>query len=155
MAHPYSDVNDLRNLELTADEIIELTDDDNLDKNYTPQVDACIERADNEIDKYCGSVYDVPFTVNPDILTGWSSTLTACYLYRNNDKPATLVDRYNKTLHDLKKISEGELQIPGAEDEINTSALPASTTDGQGHEFTRGEFDDDGNQTTGGSTDIW
>ena len=155
MAHPYSDTDDLRNLELTAEDIVELTDDDNLDENHTPQVDACIARGDAEIDKYCSAYYTVPFVVNPDCLTGWSATLAAFYLYRNLEKPTTLIDRYNKTLSDLKKISEGDLKIPGAEDALSTGALPGSTTDGQGHEFTRGEFDDDGNQVTGGSTDVW
>lgn len=153
--HPYSNIDDLRNLELTREDIVELTDDDNLDENYTPQVTACIERADNEIDKYCDAFYDVPFAVNPGCLTGWSATLTAFYLYRNLEKPTTLIDRYNKTLSDLKKISKGDLKIPGAEDSLSTGGLPASTTDGQGHEFTRGEFDDDGDQVTEGTTDIW
>lgn len=155
MPHPYSDTDDLRNLELSKDEIIELTDDDNLDENYTPQVNACIERADSEIDKYCKPAYDVPFAVNPDCVKGWSATLAAFYLYRNNEKPTTLIDRYNKTLSDLKKISEGDLKIPGAEDSLSEGGVPASTTDGQGHEFTRGTFDDDGNQITEGSTDTW
>lgn len=155
MAHPYSDIDDLRNLELRNADIIELTDDDNLDENYTPQVNAAIERGDAEIDKYCGAFYTVPFTVNPDVIKGWSTTLAAFYLYRNNEKPTTLIDRYNKALSDLKKISEGDLKIPGADDELSTGGLPASTTDGQGHEFTRGEFDDDGDQVTPGTTDIW
>ena len=155
MPHPYSDTDDLRNLELSKEDIIELTDDDNLDENFTPQVNACIGRADAEIDKYCAPAYDVPFAVNPDCVKGWSATLAAFYMYRNNEKPTTLIDRYNKTLSDLKKISEGDLKIPGAEDSLSEGGVPASTTDGQGHEFTRGTFDDDGNQITGGSTDIW
>ena len=155
MPHPYSDIDDLRNLELTKEEIIELTDDDSLDENHTPQVTACIGRGDAEIDKYCSAFYTVPFVVNPDVVKGWSATLAAFYLYRNNEKPTTLIDRYNKTLSDLKKISQGDLKIPGAEDSLSTGGLPASTTDGQGHEFTRGEFDDDGDQVTAGTSDIW
>ena len=155
MPKPYSDQTDLRNLELTEEEMVQLSDDDNLGEIWAAQVVAAIARGDAEIDKYCSAYYDVPFVTTPDIVVGWSATLAAFYLFRNKEKPDTLIDRYNKTLHDLKEISEGALKIPETDESLDAAGLPGSTTLGQGHEFTRGDFDDEGNQTTESTTDTW
>ena len=155
MPKPYSDQTDLRNLELDKDEMVQLSDDDNLGAIWDAQVVAAIARGDAEIDKYCSAYYDVPFVTTPEIVVGWSATLAAFYLFRNREKPETLIDRYNKTLSDLKKISEGDLKIPETDESLEASGVPGSTTLGQGHEFTRGDFDSDGDQTTEGTTDVW
>lgn len=151
----YSDQDDLRNLELPREEMEQLSDDPNLGEIFDAQVNAAIERGDAEIDQYCSPYYTVPFVPVPTVVKGWSATLAAFYLFRNRDKPDTLIDRYNKVLSHLKKIRAGDLKIPGAEDSLDASGLPASTTDGKGHEFTRGDFDANGKQVTAGTTDIW
>ena len=146
---------DIIALELEEKELISLTDDNRQGVVDSTKVNAAIKRADAEINKYCGARYSVPFTVVPDLIMGWSCTLAAFFLYRNRKKPETLVDRYNKVMHDLGEVRDGDLQVPGATESASASGLPASTTEGEGHEFTRAKFDSDGSVTESGTTDIW
>jgi len=152
---PYCAEADIIALELEEKDLISLTDDVRQGVVDSTKVTAAIKRADAEINKYCGSRYSVPFSTVPDLIQGWSCTLAAFFLYRNRQKPPTLVDRYNKVMHDLGEIRDGNLLLPGATESASASGLPASTTEGQGHEFTRSTFDTDGAMTESGTTEIW
>lgn len=152
---PYCAEADIIALELEKRDLISLTDDDGQRVVDSAKVTAAIERADAEIDKYCGARYTVPFITVPDLIKGWSCTLAAFFLFRNRKKPATLVDRYNKVMHDLGEIRDGDLQVPGATESATASGLPDSTTAGEGHEFTRAKFDTDGSMTESGTTETW
>jgi phage gp36-like protein len=150
---PYCTKADILNLELTNAELITLTDDKSLGEVATAMVTAAIAKADAEIDGHCQAKYTVPFVTVPPIVMGWSATLAAFNLYRNRPKPSTLVDRYNKVMSWLTKISEGKMSIPGATD---TSGLPGSTTDGTVQTFRRTQTDINGNIVgEPGSTGVW
>ncbi len=93
------------------------------------------------------------YTAVPNIVTGWSATLSAFNLFRNRSKPATLLDRYNKAMSWLSAIAKGERTIPGVTDE---SSLPASTTDGTAQTFRRTQTDAEGNLVGEvGTMDVW
>ena len=150
---PYCAKTDILNFELTNAELITLTDDKALGAVADAMVTAAIAKADAEIDGYCQAKYTVPFSTVPTIVMGWSATLAAFNLYRNRAKPATLIDRYNKVMSWLTKISEGKMSIPGATD---ASGLPGSTTSGTVQTFRRSQFDADGNLVgDAGTMDKW
>jgi phage gp36-like protein len=144
---------DITSLEMTEDELVQLTDDGNVGSVDPVKVTAAITKADAEINAYCQAQYTVPFSPAPDIVKGWSATLAAFNLYRNRAKPATLVDRYNKVMSWLSAIAKAERQLPGVTDE---SSLPASTTDGTVQEFRKTQYDADNNLVGGpGTMDVW
>ncbi len=152
---PYCTQADILNLELSKEELIQLTDDDDLDEINTSMVDAAISKADAEIDAYCQDGYTVPFSPVPTIIIGWSATLAAFNLYRNRTKPATIIDRYNKVMSWLKDISTGKATLPGASANDNTS-FPGSTTDGTVQVFRQTQKDASGNVVGDiGSMETW
>lgn len=150
---PYCTQADIQSLELTTDELIQLTDDGNTGTIDPAMIAAAIEKADAEIDANCQARYTVPFSPVPKIVKGWSATLAAFNLYRNRKKPETLIDRYNKVMSWLKSVREGTASIAGVAD---ASALPASTTDGTVQTFRRTQQDADGNLVgIPGTMDTW
>lgn len=148
---------DIINLEMTEKELISLTDDNRQGQVGSDMVTACIERADAEIDKYIGSRYSVPLGTVPALIKGWSATIAAFYLHRNRGKHTTLIDRYNKVLHDLKEVASGGLNIPGATEASSSSGVPGSTVDRAAVQtFTRSKRDEDGTLIgNGGSMEGW
>ncbi len=154
----YCTQTDIQNLELTPDELVDLTDDAGAGSVDPDKVAAAITRASADVDKYCAGRYDVPFAAPaPALVNGWACTLAAFYLHRNRPKPATLIDRYNKAMADLVAVSVGDLDIPGVTDSTLGAELPESTTSGLGFEFTRGQYDTTGTEIPGtqGTMDTW
>jgi len=136
---------DIENLVLDAQTIINLTDDEMVGVKDQDKIDAAIERADAEIDKYLGVKYDVPLSAPvPALVKGWSAELAAFYLHRTRLVPSEIIDRVNKVMSNLKKISEGDLSLPGIDGDSSSSGIPASTTQNRGHQFIRDTFDDEG-----------
>lgn len=131
---PYCTQADIQSLELTTDELIQLTDDGNTGTIDPAMIAAAIEKADAEIDANCQARYTVPFSPVPKIVKGWSATLAAFNLYRNRKKPETLIDRYTKVMSWLKSVRDGSASIAGVVDE---GSLPGSTTAGSMPTFSR------------------
>lgn len=152
----YCTLDDIIALGLARKTIIQLTDDGKLGEIDQTNVDAAIKRAGAEIDKHAEGRYTLPFSPVPDLVNGWAAELAAFYLYRGHTSiPHPIKDRRQGVMKNLSKLLDGSVFIPGAEDLLNSSAQADSTTIGQGHEFTRGEFDSAGKQITRGTTDIW
>ncbi len=149
----YCSKQDIINFEMTESELIQLTDDKSVGSVPDDMVIAAIAKADAEIDGYCQSRYTVPFNPVPPIVKGWSATLAAFNLYRNRPKSSTSIDRYNKVMAWLSRISEGKMSIPGTTDE---SDLPDSTTAGTVQTFRRSQYDADGNLVGNpGTMEVW
>jgi len=134
---PYCTQADIENLELTQQELVQLTDDNNTGIVDPAKITAAILKADAEIDANCQARYTVPFSSVPPIVLGWSATLAAFNLHRNRKKPETLIDRYNKVMSWLKSIREGDASIAGVADE---GSLPRSTTMGVLPTFSRAQM---------------
>lgn len=150
---PYCAKADIINLELTEKELIQLTDDPGLGEVATAMITAAIAKADAEIDAHCQSRYTVPFTTVPEIVKGWSATLSAFNLFRNRQKPATIVDRYNKVMNWLQSVRDGKASITGAADD--SYSLPGSTTEGVDPTFKRQQNDEEGTEITAGTMEVW
>ncbi|HAS54112.1 MAG TPA: hypothetical protein DCS42_08325 [Nitrospiraceae bacterium] len=149
----YCTKTDILNLELTEAELVRVTDDKKLNEVDAAKVAAAIAKADADIDAYCQAQYTVPFSPVPTIVMGWSATLAAFNLFRNQQKPATLVDRYNKVMSWLKSISEGKSAIPGVTNDA--LSLPASTTEDYEPVFKREQKDSSGAVLEKGTMEIW
>lgn len=93
--------------------LIQLTDDAQNDAVDQEQVSAAIERADAEIDAWCGRRYVVPFAPVPAIARELSADLAAGLLHgrRGVDVPEAVQVQAKAARDLLKAISKGEVQI--------------------------------------------
>jgi len=157
----YCTQNDMENLELTLDELIQLTNDvPNATSVDSVKVDAAILKADKQyIDPYCRGRYSVPFSPVPDEIMFISATIAAYYLCRRRQraikgKENSILDKYTKAVATLKRISEGSYSLDGVAEKSDASGI-GSTTEERAHTFTRTEKDSDGNITKTGSMETW
>lgn len=152
----YCTEEDILALELTETELITLTDDDKSGCVDSTKVTAAIDKADRtDIDPACRGRYDVPFSPVPDEIKYISATIAAYYLCRRRQKVSTsVIDRYQKALSKLKKISEGNYSLEGATEATDSSGI-ASTTEDVAHTFTRTKKDSNGNVISKGTMETW
>lgn len=109
---PYSTLADLTE-RLPEPALIQLTDDTGVGLVDTAKIAAAIERADQEIDAWCGGRYSVPFASPPAVLRGLSADLAIYYLYgRTQDEiPEARKDGHKNALRLLEKIAEGKVSL--------------------------------------------
>lgn len=111
----YSQLTDIQE-RIPAEILLQLTDDADTGSVDEAKVVAAIQRADSEIDAWCGGRYSVPFATPPAIVAELSADLATYYLYSRRQEiiPESRSERYraNQTL--LKAISAGQVQLPGA-----------------------------------------
>lgn len=151
---PYCTVDDIKNGGLTEDTIVTITDDTTTGDIDQDKVDAAIERAEAEIDKYLAGRYDVPFpdASVPPLVKGWCVELASFYLHRGGiDIPTTVKIMWEGAKKNLKDVAAGDLEIPNVDADPDGSGLPSSTTIGEGYEFVNDKHDEDGNVTEPGN----
>ncbi|MGE4545836.1 MAG: gp436 family protein [Pedobacter sp.] len=111
----YCGINDI--LERIPNEIlIQLTDDANLGAVDLANVNAAIDRADSEIDAWCGGRYRVPFAQALSIIAELSADMAAYHLYSRRQEiiPEARAMRYKDNVALLKEIAKGTVKLPGA-----------------------------------------
>jgi phage gp36-like protein len=141
----YSTKNDILALEMTAQEMEQITDDDKTGAIVSSIVDAAILKADTSIDGYCRDRYTVPFNPVPDEIKFLSAEMAAYWLWRRRQQVSdSVLDKYTKALAKLKRISEGKYSLKDVT-EITDSSGIASTTEDVAHTFTRTKNDAAGN----------
>lgn len=92
------------------DELIQLTDKQNVGQLDTDVINSAIADADSLIDSYLGSRYDLPVNPVPRSLLRIACEITRYYLYETMATDE-VKDRYNEAVKSLKAISKGEMSI--------------------------------------------
>lgn len=88
--------------------LIQLTDDADAGEVDTDAVTRAIANADAEIDSYCGTKYDVPFTTVPAIIRLVSVDIAIYNLYaRRMGAGESEEERYKNRIAWLKDVSKG------------------------------------------------
>jgi len=101
---------------IAIDELIRLTDDENLGTVNSDRLNEVINIASNEFDNYLRDQYDISSFPNPlpEQMIQLIVDLTIYHLYKRRfrlDMPESITQIYNNTLSTLSKIARGELQI--------------------------------------------
>ncbi|MDW7643448.1 MAG: DUF1320 domain-containing protein [Desulfuromonadales bacterium] len=101
---------------IPAEILQQLTDDADTGSVDETKVAAAIDRADSEIDAWCGGRYSVPFATVPAIIVELSADLATYYLYMRRQEilPEARLGQYRANQNMLKAISSGQVQLPGA-----------------------------------------
>ena len=97
------------------DELIQLTDKQNVGQLDTDVINSAIADADSLIDGYLGSRYNLPITPLPRSLVRIACEISRYYLYENLATDE-VKDRYSEAVKTLKAISKGEMSI-GTDDQ--------------------------------------
>ncbi|AUZ85850.1 gp436 family protein [Methylophaga nitratireducenticrescens] len=92
------------------DELIELTDKQNLGQMDMDVISSAIADADSVIDGYLSSRFTTPIQPVPRSLLRIACEITRFYLYENGALDE-VKDRYEKSLRMLKDIAEGKMSI--------------------------------------------
>jgi phage gp36-like protein len=104
---PYSLKADIQK-EISDQELIGLTDDENAGVMNDGRITAAIARADAMIDSYCGAIAEVPFTTVPAVIKQHSITIAIYFLYlRRNRIPEDRKKSYDDAIAHLKDIAKG------------------------------------------------
>lgn len=115
--------------DIQEDELIRLADDENrahlVDLTNTADPATArileqIEAADDEIDGYLRSSYNLPFTSVPERIKQISKDISIYNLYKRRfrlEMPETLTAIYNKRLQELKDIQRGVIKLDVEVDE--------------------------------------
>lgn len=122
--------------------LIQLTDELGLGMIDAGKVAAAIERADQEIDAWCGGRYAVPFASPPAVLRGLSADLAIYFLYgRTQDViPETRKDGHKNALRLLEKIAEGKVSLGVDPAPASPSDFGAAIVSGPGRLFSRDQL---------------
>lgn len=123
--------------QLDEDVLVQLTDDDNEGEISGGVVTRAIEDAGAEIDAYCSSRYDVPFSPVPAVIRKISVDMAVYHLYaRRQGAPPDRLTRYEASVRLLKDIAKGMVSI-GADAMPASGAGAASDLTAQDRTFSR------------------
>lgn len=118
------------------EELIQLTDHNNLREINTDTLDRAIADAEGEVDGYLAGRFSAPITPVPKVLVRITSDIARYYLY-DDMAPEHISKRYDNAVKFLKGIANGTVNL-GVDD---TGATPDSKNDVQmesgGHTFGR------------------
>ena len=133
--------------QISEDDLIQLTDDSDAGIVDVSMVTRAIADADAEIDSYCGTKYDVPFSPVPVMIRKVSVDITIYNLYaRRRGAPEDRKERYDDAVSFLKDISKGIASLGGDAPSVDDDAGPEATTVKSDRVFSRGRASD---STTG------
>ena len=133
--------------QLEEDVLIQLTDDEDAGVVDEGKVTRAIADADAEIDSYCGTKYDVPFSTVPVMIRKMSVDIAIYNLYaRRRGAPEDRKERYDDAISFLKDISKGIASLGGDGPSADDDSGPEATTVKSDRVFSRGRNSD---STTG------
>lgn len=111
---PYTTQDDIIKRRIPEDELIQLTDDDNLDTVDAAVVASIIAEQDELIDGYLRQRYELPLASVPGFIGGIAVDLCAYALYQRRahvETPESIVFGRRDALALLKQIQRGELDL--------------------------------------------
>ena len=133
--------------QISEDDLIQLTDDSDAGIVDVSMVTRTIADADAEIDSYCGTKYDVPFSTTPVMVRKVSVDIAIYNLYaRRRGAPDDRKERYDDAIAFLKDVSKGIAALGGDAPTAGDDAGPEATTAKSDRVFSRGR---DSDSTTG------
>ncbi|MDH5524446.1 MAG: DUF1320 domain-containing protein [Desulfobulbaceae bacterium] len=129
--------------QVPAEELVQLTDDNDLGEVDTTVVDRAIADADAEIDGYCGTQYSIPFDTVPAIIRKLSVDIAVYNLYaRRRGAPDDRKERYTAAGRLLKDISRGMVTLGANAPAVSDASGPAASTTKSDRIFSRGRASD-------------
>ncbi|MBA1445877.1 MAG: DUF1320 domain-containing protein [Chromatiales bacterium] len=108
------------------DELIQLTDRNDLGMIDSAMVDAATNRSDNKIDRYCRDRYILPLNPAVDVLD-IACDLSRFYLYEDNTTEE-VEKRRDQALTDLRDIATGRQKLSAAIATTGSSGMPEFQT---------------------------
>ena len=132
--------------QLEEDVLIQLTDDEDAGIVDEGKITRAIADADAEIDSYCGTKYDVPFSTVPVMIRKMSVDIAIYNLYaRRRGAPEDRKERYDDAISFLKD-PRGIASLGGDGPSADDDSGPEATTVKSDRVFSRGRASD---STTG------
>ncbi len=125
---PYTTQDDIIKRRIPEDDLIQLTDDNNLGAVDADVVASVISEADELIDGYLRQRYDLPLASVPGFIAGVAIDLCAYSLYQRQphvETPDSIIAGRRDALSLLKQIQRGELDL-GLSSSDDTSGSGAS-----------------------------
>lgn len=114
--------------QISEDDLIQLTDDDDTGAVDTDVVDQAIADADAEINSYCGVRHSVPFSTVPPMVLKLSVDITIYNLYsRRRGAPDERKERYDNAIRYLKDVAKGLVTL--GEDDPESTPSESSSPD--------------------------
>ncbi|NOR70973.1 MAG: DUF1320 domain-containing protein [Methylomarinum sp.] len=121
----------------SEEELIQLTDNDNLDVIDDSVLNLAIDDAGAEIDGYLAK-YDLPLTTVPAVLVRLCADIARYFLY-DDAAPERVKDRYDAAIKFLLNVSKGTISLgPDESGDIPVTNDSAEMTSG-GRVFTRSD----------------
>ena len=109
----YIDINDLKRL-LSEQEIIELSDDEDIGEINEDVVEGAIEDAESEVNAYLVAKYRTPLSPVPQIIKKLCVDIAIYNLFSRrlqDEPPENVRKRYKDAKSILKMISEGQIVL--------------------------------------------
>jgi len=132
---PYATQQDLID-RFGADELIQLTDDDNAGVINTDRVTQVLGDASTRIDGYLASRYTLPLTTVPPALTQYACDI-ARYILAKDTPTDTMSARYDEAIKFLGRVASGVYSL-GIDAQGSTPALGGGVhVDSVGRTFTQ------------------
>jgi len=129
--------------QIEEDVLIQLTDDEDAGVVDEDKVTRAIVDADAEIDSYCGTKYDVPFSTVPVMIRKMSVDIAIYNLYaRRRGAPEDRKERYDDAISFLKDVSKGIASLGGDGPSADDDSGPEATTVKSDRVFSRGRASD-------------
>ncbi len=129
--------------QLDEDRLIQLTDDEDAGTADADIVTKAIADADAEIDSYCGTRYDLPFSPAPAIIRKLSVDVAIYNLYaRRKGAPEDRQKRYDNAVRILRDISKGLISLGVDAPSDDDDSGPETTTAKSDRIFSSGKSSD-------------
>lgn len=129
--------------QLDEDILVQLTDDADAGVVDADMVTRAIADADAEIDGYCGTRYDVPFTSVPAMIRKISVDIAIYNLYaRRKGTPEDRQKRYENAVRFLNNVSKGVITLGGDAPAQDLDSGPEATAKKSDRIFSIGRSSD-------------
>jgi phage gp36-like protein len=110
---PYSTIDDLKNY-LPASQILQLTDDADIDTIDNDKLNDAIRRSDNLVDGYLRGRFDLPLATVPELIRDLSTKLSSYFLFKRSlilSMPESITEDYKYCTDILVKIQKGMITV--------------------------------------------
>lgn len=139
----YCTIDDLME-QISEDELIELTDDDNTGVVETSRTDRAIADADAEINGYCGKRYGVPLSPVPALVRKFSADIAIWNLFsRKQIADEGREKRYTNAIRYLQDVAKGNATLGEGDPDTPPSdaGAPRMASANPARVFTRGTLE--------------
>jgi len=134
--------------QIDEDVLIQLTDDHDAGSVDSGVVTRAVADADAEIDAYCGTRYELPFSPVPAMVRKLSVDIAVYNLYaRRKGVPEDRQKRYDSAVRFLRDVSNGKATLGGDAPAQDSDSGPEATTVKSDRIFSKGRSSDSSSGT--------